>query len=68
MAGGMHFPEAEDLWLPPLSLIMVLPQLWGLFPAPIPTTVAPERAGLRALSLATFSSTNSVTYLHPLTI
>lgn len=53
MAGGMHFPEAEDLWLPPLSLIMVLPQLWGLFPAPIPTTVAPERAGLRALSLAT---------------
>lgn len=34
MAGGVYFPEAEDIWLPPLSLIMVLPQLWGLFPAP----------------------------------
>lgn len=53
MARGVHFPEAEGLWLPPLSLIMVLPQLWGLFPAPIPTTIAPKRAELRALSLAT---------------
>lgn len=49
MAWGVHFPKAEGLWLPPLSLIMVLPQLWGLFPAPIPTTVAPKGAGLRAL-------------------
>lgn len=55
MAGGVHFSKVKDLWLPPLSLIMVLPQLWDLFPAPIPTTVAPKGAGLRALSLAMMS-------------
>lgn len=36
----------------PLPPIMVLPQPWGPFPAPIPTTVAPKGARLRALSLA----------------
>lgn len=53
MVGGVHFLNAEGLWLPPLPPIMVLPQIWGPSLAPIPTTVAPKGAGLGALSLAT---------------
>lgn len=50
---GVHLPKAAGLWLPPLPLVMVLPQPWGPSPAPIPTTVAPKGNGLKALSLAT---------------
>lgn len=53
MVGGVHLPKEAGLWLLPLPPVMVLPQLWGPSPAPIPTTVAPKGAKLRALSLAT---------------
>lgn len=54
MVRGVCFPKQQVASSASLaSSYGTIPQPWGPLPAPVPTTVAPKRAELRALSLAT---------------